>query len=102
MIYISNFRLLLAIAKEKEGNDTSQDKCGPNTSANINAVNHWQYMENYTFTFTLVILNSAVNLIGCTEYFSLLSEAKRNDGSSSSLQNLANQQDRWFSSLYFQ
>lgn len=41
--------------------------------------------KNIIFTFTLVIFNSAVNLIGWIEYFSPLSKAKRNDGSSSSL-----------------
>lgn len=43
-------------------------------------------MKTHIITFTLVILKSADNLIGWTEYFSPLSEAKRNDGSSSSLQ----------------
>jgi hypothetical protein len=46
-------------------------------------------MRSYVFTFTLVIFSSAVNLIGWTEYFSPLSNAKRNDGSSNSLQDFA-------------
>jgi len=37
-------------------------------------------------TFTLVIFSNVVNLIGWMEKFSPLSKAKRNDGSSSSLQ----------------
>ena len=41
-------------------------------------------------TLTLVILNSALNLIGCTEYFSPLSTVNRNEESSNSLTDESN------------
>lgn len=54
----------------------------------VKQISSWPYTDyKFICTFTLVVFKRATNLIGWTANFSPMSMAKRNDGSSSSLQN---------------